>query len=395
MKLENKEKSKELLLLGIHPFLALPYMFKNLKKRREYQIITFSLFFAILGYFFVPPKNYDLYQRFEYYTKYTPSMFMKYNDFYLGALTVIGRTLGLKENILGFVSAFILYYYLLKIGYETTARKIKSNKKYVIYMIIYALSVPLVFFNGVRFPVGYILYVYGIYSYYYKNERKKAYIYMTLGALAHYSIYLFIFLFLIFEFIFSKIKDPYIWKGLVLLGFVIGSSPGIMTSIIVGLGNFINFAIGHEVFSVTDYVTGDWGTGQYAHMDFIEVSKQIIMLYSFKLVFLLHSLLRKPETSLYKYTIFLSAVTLLVAPFFTLFERLSKILIILILVLNTNESFLEKKVQKTNVILSAMIFLFTFVILFEIKEETGIFITSYIANPIISGFRILAELIVN
>jgi len=262
-------------------------------------------------------------------------------------------------------------------------------------MIIYALSVPLVFFNGVRFPVGYILYVYGIYSYYYKNERKKAYIYMTLGALAHYSIYLFIFLFLIFEFIFSKIKDPYIWKGLVLLGFVIGSSPGIMTSIIVGLGNFINFAIGHEVFSVTDYVTGDWGTGQYAHMDFIEVSKQIIMLYSFKLVFLLHSLLRKPETSLYKYTIFLSAVTLLVAPFFTLFERLSKILIILILVLNTNESFLEKKVQKTNVILSAMIFLFTFVILFEIKEETGIFITSYIANPIISGFRILAELIVN
>jgi hypothetical protein len=389
----KKNMRNELLLLGISPFLALPLMLKNLIRREKYQILTFSLFFAILGYFFIPPEVYDLHQRYLYYTTYTPSMFSEYNDYFLGIITVIGRFLGLKPNILGFISAFILYYYLLKIGYETTARKITTNKKYVIYMVIYALSVPLVFFNGVRFPVGVILYIYGIYSYYYKNERKKAYIYMILGALSHFTVYIFIFIFILFEFVFSKIKAPMIWKAAIIIAFILGSSSGIMTKIILGLADTANMIAGHEIFSVATYVTGEWGAGRYDQVSAIEAYKGMITVLLMKIMFLLHSLLRKSDTPLYKFTLFLSIITLFVAPFATLFDRLGKILIMFILVLNTNNRFLEKERNKTNLILSVMLLLFSFILFFELKEEYAIFINSYIANPIVSGFRILVELL--
>ncbi|MCK5780559.1 MAG: hypothetical protein KAH04_06035, partial [Psychrilyobacter sp.] len=126
-----------------------------------------------------------------------------------------------------------------------------------------------------------------------------------------------------------------------------------------------------------------------------EAAKELLMVFATKILLLLHSLLRKAYSPLYKYTVFFSGIALLVAPFYTLFGRISQVLIILILVLNTTEDFLEKELNKVNIILLVMIFIAAFGIFFEIKEERGIFIMSYLANPIISGFRILVELVIN
>jgi hypothetical protein len=307
---------------------------------------------------------------------------------------VIGRALGLKANILGFVSSFILYYYLLKIGYETATRKKIHEKEYVIYMFLFALNLPLVFFNGVRYPVGMILYVYGIYSFYYKNQVKQGIIYMLMGLYAHFSILLFIGIFIIFEFGLRKIKDPLFWKGLVVLGFVLGSNSQIMGAIILGITNGINNILGSEVFSVETYVMGKWGADRFSNVSPIEAYKQMIIMYLIKAVLILHGISRKADTSLYKFSVLISAIALFMGPFFTPFERFSKVAIILILVLNTNNDFLKKELNNTNAILAPLVGLITFVLFFEVKEEMVIFIESYVKNPAVSLLRIIAELII-
>lgn len=386
----NKNCLVELFLIGINVFLIPLTLFR---RREKTNILIITLFFSVLAYYFIPPVEYDLYRRYIFYNEFKHFNLSGSKDIFLIGATYIGNKLGFRANFLAFISAFIFYYYLVKIGMKTLERKKISDMKYRLYLLIYILSMPLILYTGIRFPTGLILFMYGLYSYFYIN-KKRSYFYMILAGLSHFSFWILIGLFMIYDLFLKKIKSSNFWFFLTIVSLILGLNIESIIIFITLIINEVNKIFGREFFDVSAYILGEWGLDRMKNFSLL--SKVIFntrlilieMLFFFNaFICLKRKVLKLDET----FTLYITSICLLMTKIQTPFERYSKIPILFILIINTEKSFLEKRINKTNVVMFSLIILIFFNFSYELKLNYIAYIESYKEIWKISGLKMIIE----
>lgn len=208
----NKNNLITVMLIFLNNFLGLPMILFNIYKKKE-SVFLIALFMGILGYYFIP-SNAD-YGIARYYSMFSDKIlrentFMYQKDIYAEILINFLIKYNLSKNLLGFSSAFISYYFLMKSLFIVMKQKNIENKKYFMFFSLFFISIPIIEYTGIRFLPAVSIFVYSIIL---KNKKnKKIYIiFMISSIFFHSSMVLLIFLFLINEIIGQKI-DIKIYK---------------------------------------------------------------------------------------------------------------------------------------------------------------------------------------
>jgi len=376
-------------LLGINAFLALPVILSTTKKDKS--ILSIALFFAILGYFYSPPLN-DLTRLMDAYEVFDAKNISPYmlRDYFLPALFIIGHVFDLNAHFLGFTAAFILYYFLAKMAIYVLEKEQITGKSYYIYLILYFSFIPFSYYSGIRFTTALSLFLYGIFLYYYKN-KKQGYLYLALAPFAHYTLWIGVFIFLLYNLVIKKIKTKYFWMLLPFLSFVIGQFPDLFLARILEFADSISFLAENQI-NVKGYFVGHWGVAYLSNATLIGMlvyKTRIFIIISIIMLYVMYNYSSK--NSLVKFTIFISSFVLLLPEFRTLFDRFSYISLFFILITSTNKSFLIQNSNKVNNIMFLFILFVAYNIFFTIKEMWSVFLSSYGEFYRISGFNMLID----
>lgn len=218
------------------PIICTPiilYLFLTRSKYNKLYLLFLSMNLGIIGYNFIPLKEYDLTRHFEKIENiknmdlFTALTYKGTNPLFIENLVfyIIGN-IG-NYNLLPFIGVSLTYFFAFLVIYDYfVSRNIK--KKYIIFAILFVgIWYPLLSaMSGVRFTSALSISAYSTYIIYFKNN-KRGYIYLFLLSFWHMGISL-IFVIVILS---KKIKLKYLLILILLL-------PFIMEAIII-LFNFI------------------------------------------------------------------------------------------------------------------------------------------------------------
>lgn len=393
MKKEDLNITVALTSLTIFSFPLI--VLSSLKKNKNI-VFFITIFSFVMGYFFIPIyEEYDIYRHYETYKKiifYEDINKYYTKDYYIRILILILKSLNLKENFIGGISCSILYHSLAKcfLIASNNFKNLKS-KESLFWLIISILSVPFIFYTGIRYSTAVSFYILGITKYIYEKNKAMFVLFMALSILSHFGI-LPIIVITLFYIINKKLFSIKVLKIIVLAFFIVGKFNILL--FIVKIIEMINlYGIVH--FNIDGYIIGDWGinyglqmnsTGQTVFL-LRKILSQIIMLYYSMLSFRLNSIKLK------KIILILISYSFLVQSFFIPFERVERIIFILIIISligKNNSIFKEKK----RCLFIGLIIIVTFTNqLFDIKSNYMSYFISYGNFMKVSLIRIFYDIL--
>lgn len=373
----NKNNLITVILIFLNNFLGLPMILFNIYKKKE-SVFLIALFMGILGYYFTPSNaDYDIARYYSMFSDKTlrENTFMYQKDIYAEILINFLIKYDLSKNLLGFSSAFISYYFLMKSLFIVMKQKNIENKKYFMFFSLFFISIPIIEYTGIRFLPAVSLFVYSIIL---KNKKnKKIYIiFMISSIFFHSSMVLLIFLFLINEIIEQKI-DIKIYK----LFFFISLFLGIILNADI-LGNIIKLIneLGYIYLSPA-YITGKWGEGYLKRLKMLEglyYYRQMVLLSLKKIVIVAYFLLiKKNNKKIDKYICMLGILCMSISLFQTPFERYFRVFFFLTIIFNVSNKLLNKKYKENNIFYLIVFCYSILILLFDVRDHYYSLFISY------------------
>ena len=310
-------------------FLSLPVSLYSIYKKKE-SIFTISLFLAILGFYFIPETNdYDIARYFlifedeicrqEFFTS-DGGIILKYVIKFLIYLK-------LPKNMLPFISAFVSYYFLLKVFEKSIDKKNVSNLTYFSLFIISYISIPIIGYTGMRFLPATAIFIFAIIV---EKNKYIRLVYMIFSILIHTSILVPVLIFYFCKFFLKKrIRFN---KILILTSIFLGAF--LEPYKLLNLFNEINkFNI---IYISPNYILGKWGMG-FIESRITLISKLVnyILLYlRFIIIFLFNIFFynNKNNKNFIKknFILLFSCFCFMLYRYFTFWERYTNILIFII-----------------------------------------------------------------
>ena len=261
-----------LFLMFINLFLAIPMIIYNFYRKKSSYLLT-GLFFAGLGFFFIPEKDtYDLARYFQIFEKKEIIETFIYNqkDLYARYVIFFLRKYELSKHILPALSAFLSYYYLFKsLG---IVLKVKKNKNKLYYNMVLLLNIPIIWYTGIRILPAISIFIYGLVLSYIKKE-KASILYMILASMIHISMLGPLIIHSIaYILTFNNLISYKNLKKISILSFFLGI---IFLNSIFDIINFINQKI--EIIPKV-YLEGKWGQSYYTQRTFLKMIPTYIFL---------------------------------------------------------------------------------------------------------------------
>lgn len=238
-------------LCMVNILLTLPILEKIIeKKNRNFQFL-FGIFLGVLGFFFIPHMEGDYTRIISRIDFINPKVNINQPDLFLPFLLYFIGLFKLPKQLVGGISAFILYYYAFKAFYILVDDKLK-NKKLIIIFIVYFFSFPIILYTGVRFSTGLAFFIYGIVLLA-KNIHIKSMFYLLLSVCSHFSFILPILLIIFFSTIYKyeNVKKFLIFN--IILGLLL--NPQILLYVATILNKLLKINLIADV-----YITGEWGS---------------------------------------------------------------------------------------------------------------------------------------
>ncbi|WP_199459481.1 EpsG family protein [Vibrio owensii] len=341
------------LLLLISNFFAFLFIAFNLKK---VPLFFIAIFFSVLAYFFVPPESYDLYRHQQFYDQFryksSVEVFAYTRDLYLIFSTALGNYLNLSSGFLSFISCFILYYYPLKIV-NIERHKFYLNKYQIYtYVLLCVFLFPVIFYSGIRFPVGLSIFIYGLYCSSH-GRYKIAYIYMLLAALCHMSFWVVFIFFLVAKTLGGMpFQNRLGWGGVIFLFFVLGVNVKLIVNSITPLFDVINSYFGYKFIVYETYLSGgEYGFDATEGKSPLFVFSHYIHQTLFLLLCTLYVSSLKKWTPISFLTLTMICLCMVGINLQTVFERYSYVVIFSILISNIS----NRLFMKGNALLNAIV----------------------------------------
>ncbi|MDA3079227.1 MULTISPECIES: EpsG family protein [unclassified Campylobacter] len=255
------------LSLLVNPILSVfTAIFLKIDFKKHY--IFVALFFGYIAMLLEPSldwigdKTPDVlrhYERFmEYDLRLSPFEYMTLNnqkDIFIVFEYYFGNILGIKKEILPFISVFISYYCILKI-FNIIYKDTKINHINILFLTLFLI----INFRGAAFGIRnysaiYIM-IYAIFTYFYENKILKAILLMFLANSIHIMTALITLLFFAFILCKKVLKIKFLYF-LSMIGIVILFIPNISSFII----SFVSPILPFTINSYTDGVfAGDYLT---------------------------------------------------------------------------------------------------------------------------------------
>lgn len=236
----------------INVLLTLPFLSKLIQIRSRYFPVLCALFLGVLGFFFIPHMEGDYTRIISRVNYLDPKIIITQPDLFLPVLIYIISILKLPKQVIGSISVFILYYYTLKSLLIVIKNKNMINKNFLLIVIIYFFSIPILLFTGVRFSTALSLYIYGIVILWFEENKLKSLLFLLFSVCTHFSFYFPA----ILTIIFLKKYNLKMLKVFLFLNIILGII--LSPENILYLSHIIN-----EIFNINLiadlYITGEWG----------------------------------------------------------------------------------------------------------------------------------------
>lgn len=194
----------KILLLVFNFFILFPYILYKYKKSTSIALEV-GLFFGIIGFYFIPPKSYDLYRYFNIFDDPKGMEYLYKNKIYIKFLVTLIDKLNISKHFISSISAVIQYYFLFKC-FMLLDNKNKGMKNFLLILIFYQ---PLLF-TGVRFGPAVSVFTYGTIMNI--KNYKRGYVYILLSFFIHYALFIPAFIFIILKLLFKNVSLKQIKK---------------------------------------------------------------------------------------------------------------------------------------------------------------------------------------
>ena len=389
----NKINIFSFVLMFINIFLSLPILILNIYRKKE-SIFLISLFLAILGFYFIPAtEGYDIANYYKIFDNQSlqENMSNYHNDFYAEYLIKFLIYMNLPKNFLAFTSAFISYYFLLK-SYTIVINKNNISKISYIFLFFFTyISIPIIGYTGVRFLPATAIFTFAV-----LNKKKWIRLFFPIvSILIHSSFLLCTFLFYFCIFFCRKKRRLYIF--FIIFSFILGIL--LNEKVILEIIRKIN-ELDVIYISPGTYISGKWGAG------FIESRGSYIskvtnyIFWGLKILLLVYSNIlfyrikfNQKNFVLNNFILSLSCFCLIFYRYFTIFDRFSNVIIVIIYFIFIPKYLIKK--YKYNILGSLFFIYFFLSLLYDLKRYYLCFYISYSNLIKISIFNILVKVLEN
>ena len=331
--------------------LAMMWGVIELINRNRFSVVIVALSIAVYGFYMTPTESYDLYRHFynyEMYALYGKSL-ENSKDLFLLFLYWLGSLLNLDPGFIPFLSAFIFYYFLLSIFFDSTK---SLNVKYrALFLFLYLLVVPIVFFTGLRFSTGLILFSYSFVCVKHKNTVR------VLSVFAHFSLIIPL-LILVFSKAFRGKFNKLNISVLILFFFFVGLNPYLYINVIAYFLDAFNSSFGVQLFSIDTYIYGEWGLERLNSKNLTGLFFYVLNSFFLVLIMLIsvyNNVSQINHSPVVRFNFFLVLFLLLTISLSTVFLRFSLLFVILSIYAN---AIYFKKNLKTYALIFIIVFNF-------------------------------------
>lgn len=259
-KLISRDKSNKIILLlvfAIYPLFSIPFIIIEIYNNKRYAYSCLSVLFGYAALLYPPigdlyryTQDYFFYYNLDY-SHFTHLLEFKIDlihPYFLWLLGKLNVNCDISRFIYLWISSELIFSMFYEIFHDTNNRKFR--------FIAFCILILLLSFTSFLFRYGFsvILFVYGTYLVMYKDNRIKGYLFITIAALNHFSLFIFLFSFLL--------QDIFNYKGnkKVALLCVIGTFI-FSTDIISQVINYLPFdakLIDHLLIYTDGYYAGDF-----------------------------------------------------------------------------------------------------------------------------------------
>lgn len=184
-----------ILLFIISPLLSLPLIFIEIYNKKRYAQSLLALFMALSAWLF--PPILDLYRHYLTFLNINDNPYYlnsiiedKFDVVLYGTNKIVGY-FGFPFELVRFLFVWVAYEIVFWLFRDFINRNKNLTKHYFIIFLIFFFTLH--YFNlttGLRSVLSANFFILGIYLYYY--HKKMGLIYMFLGCLTHYSLYIYL-----------------------------------------------------------------------------------------------------------------------------------------------------------------------------------------------------------
>lgn len=238
-------------MLILNVFFAFPNLILLINRKDKKYPFLCALFFAVLGFFFTPHMSGDYTRIISRVNYLEPKIIFLQADIFLPILVYLVSYFNLSKRVIGFTSAFILYYFILKSLYIVSKNRRIKNRE-ILNFIIFISSIPIISYTGVRFSTGLSFFIYGIVIFYFEKYEKSAYFFLVIAICCHYSFFFPVIIFFLCLKKLSMKKAKFILFMSILSGIIM------TPEILLIIAQLINNIFDNNIISKV-YITGEWG----------------------------------------------------------------------------------------------------------------------------------------
>jgi len=354
----------------INASILVPIAIYSLYTNTKYSSFIVALFFGLWGYFFIPNPEMDLFRYFESFDEFVSGGKLHfYRDFGLSFVYQTLEFLGADHHFLSFVSAFLLYYLLMKIAKIAIIKYNKKNINALFISCLFIFSVPITLYTGLRFSSAMIIFTYGV-CVFFEGSRKKGVGLFILSPLVHFSLLLPIAVFLFSQaVIYKKSYSKYTCLFALVISLFLGFMFNYLIEYVINIVNVINDSLFTFRLFNTDYFTGEWGASRSDIYSFSQM-----MIYNVKqymLIILVFVYISKVEvvTPVVIFITILSSLCFFLMSSGTFFFRYIEIAFILILYDTAKNIKFDCKVNLTVILICLYILFSQFFEIYGLRYE--------------------------
>lgn len=219
MKLNLKNGTFETIILFLaSPFLSIPFIVFQLKRKDNAVLILIALLFGLLSFNYIPHFSDDkvrYYERYKTFVSLDWAGFIQHlettnrPDFIFESLLYIFAKLEFNIQYLFLIITSFTVYSILFFIKKAIQKKDKSLYNYTIWtvlLIVFSLSLGDLF-SGVRFYFASAIFIWGIYFLFFHKNIVKSVLLLLLSIVTHFSLIFFIPV-IIISYFFPKNKSP-------------------------------------------------------------------------------------------------------------------------------------------------------------------------------------------
>lgn len=198
----SKGTFETFLIFLISPFLSIPFLLLQFKRKDRWASVMFSLLLGIVAYLYIPAVSNDkakYYIRYKTYKNLSLSDFfeflvkLKKPDFIFDLILFIAKKCDIRLEFVFFILTFLCVYLLFSI---VNSLVLKSQSRIYNYLLIcaftiFSFSLPSLY-SGLRFTLGACILAFGIYQFLFLKNKTAGIIFVVIATQIHFSLLYFV-----------------------------------------------------------------------------------------------------------------------------------------------------------------------------------------------------------